>query len=127
MWVPLLFVFLSIIVAPEFANGQTYVYKYEATVMGGLPEMGLARAGVKIRCKVMISADSGNTFILKLVDPEILEFSGIWPKEDFVPATNLTTTLTAQLLTPIKFEYANGVVGKVFTLWTQYKNRVHFR
>uniref|UniRef100_A0A8C3AJM4 Phosvitin n=1 Tax=Cyclopterus lumpus TaxID=8103 RepID=A0A8C3AJM4_CYCLU len=120
MWVPLLaltltlFVFLSIIVAPEFANGQTYVYKYEATVMGGLPEMGLARAGVKIRCKVMISADSGNTFILKLVDPEILEFSGIWPKEDFVPATNLTTTLTAQLLTPIKFEYANGVVGKVF-------------
>uniref|UniRef100_A0A8C3AYQ0 Vitellogenin domain-containing protein n=1 Tax=Cyclopterus lumpus TaxID=8103 RepID=A0A8C3AYQ0_CYCLU len=100
--------------SPEFANGQTYVYKYEATVMGGLPEMGLARAGVKIRCKVMISADSGNTFILKLVDPEILEFSGIWPKEDFVPATNLTTTLTAQLLTPIKFEYANGVVGKVF-------------
>uniref|UniRef100_A0A8C3AJW8 Phosvitin n=1 Tax=Cyclopterus lumpus TaxID=8103 RepID=A0A8C3AJW8_CYCLU len=113
MWVPLLALTLTL-AAPEFANGQTYVYKYEATVMGGLPEMGLARAGVKIRCKVMISADSGNTFILKLVDPEILEFSGIWPKEDFVPATNLTTTLTAQLLTPIKFEYANGVVGKVF-------------
>ncbi|CAB1332314.1 unnamed protein product [Coregonus sp. 'balchen'] len=49
-----------------------------------------------------------------LVDPEIFEYSGIWPKYHFVPAANLTSALAAQLLTPIKFEYANGVVGKVF-------------
>ncbi|XP_059196629.1 vitellogenin-2-like [Centropristis striata] len=100
--------------APEFAAGKTYVYKYEALVMGGLPEEGLARAGVKVRSKVMISAAASDTFLLKLVDPEIFEYSGIWPKDAFLPATKLTSALAAQLLTPIKFEYANGVVGKVF-------------
>ncbi|XP_049442915.1 vitellogenin-2-like isoform X2 [Epinephelus fuscoguttatus] len=100
--------------APEFAAGKTYVYKYEALVMGGLPEEGLARAGVKVRSKVMISAAAADIFMLKLVDPEIFEYSGIWPKDAFIPATKLTSALAAQLLTPIKFEYANGVVGKVF-------------
>ncbi|KAL3047365.1 hypothetical protein OYC64_021558 [Pagothenia borchgrevinki] len=99
---------------PELATGKTYVFKYEALVMGGLPEEGLARAGVKVLSKVMISALSANTFILKLEDPEIFEYSGIWPKDSFTPATKLTSALAAQLLTPIKFEYANGVVGKLF-------------
>uniref|UniRef100_A0A8D0ASY0 Vitellogenin-2-like n=1 Tax=Sander lucioperca TaxID=283035 RepID=A0A8D0ASY0_SANLU len=100
--------------SPEFATGKTYVYKYEAFVMGGLPEDGLARAGVKVISKVLISAAAADTFVLKLVDPEIFEYSGIWPKDAFIPATNLTSALAAQLSTPIKFEYANGVVGKVF-------------
>ena len=51
---------------------------------------------------------------LQLEDPEILEYSGIWPKDSFTPATKLTSALAVQLLTPIKFEYANGVVGKLF-------------
>ncbi|XP_068447342.1 vitellogenin-2-like [Clinocottus analis] len=120
MWVPLLALTWALVacqqtnLAPEFARGQTYVYQYEADVMGGLPEEGLARAGVKVRSKVLISADSTGNFILKLVDTEILEFSGIWPKEDFTPATKLTSTMADQLSTPIRFEYANGVVGKVF-------------
>uniref|UniRef100_A0A8D0AR41 Vitellogenin-2-like n=1 Tax=Sander lucioperca TaxID=283035 RepID=A0A8D0AR41_SANLU len=101
-------------ITPEFATGKTYVYKYEAFVMGGLPEDGLARAGVKVISKVLISAAAADTFVLKLVDPEIFEYSGIWPKDAFIPATNLTSALAAQLSTPIKFEYANGVVGKVF-------------
>nr|AAZ17416.1 vitellogenin B [Morone americana] len=100
--------------APEFAAGKTYVYKYEALIMGGLPEEGLGRAGVKVLSKVLINAASPNTFIVKLVDPEIFEYSGIWPKDAFVPATKLTSALAAQLLTPIKFEYTNGVVGRVF-------------
>uniref|UniRef100_UPI0037E7E08B vitellogenin-2-like n=1 Tax=Semicossyphus pulcher TaxID=241346 RepID=UPI0037E7E08B len=99
---------------PEFAAGKTYVYKYEALLMGGLPEEGLARAGVKVRSKIHISVAAADTFMLKLVDPEIFEYSGIWPKDAFIPATKLTSALAAQLLTPIKFEYANGVVGKVF-------------
>lgn len=48
------------------------------------------------------------------MDPEILEYSGIWPRDVFIPAAKLTSALSNQLLTPIKFEYANGVVGKVF-------------
>lgn len=51
---------------------------------------------------------------LQLEEPEILEYSGLWPKDDFSPATKITSALAAQLTTPIKFEYSNGVVGKVF-------------
>ncbi|KAJ3599338.1 hypothetical protein NHX12_033301 [Muraenolepis orangiensis] len=102
------------LVAPEFAAGKTYMYNYEAVLMGGLPEAGLARAGVKLSSKILISAEAPNTFLLKLVDPQLFEYSGIWPTDPFVPATKLTTMLADQLLTPIKFQYANGVVGRVF-------------
>ncbi|KAJ8010917.1 hypothetical protein DPEC_G00080130 [Dallia pectoralis] len=99
--------------APEFAAGKTHVYKYEALILGGLPEEGLARAGVKIISKVLISAVADKTYLLKLEDPEILEYSGFWPKASFVPAPKLTSALAEQLRTPIKFEYTNGVVGKL--------------
>lgn len=55
-----------------------------------------------------------STFVLQLVDPMLYEYSGIWPTEAYHPAAKLTSALSAQLLTPIKFEYANGVVGKVY-------------
>lgn len=48
------------------------------------------------------------------MEPELFELSGIWPKDPFIPAPKLTSALAAQLMTPIKFEYANGVVGKMF-------------
>ncbi|KAJ8376408.1 hypothetical protein SKAU_G00069880 [Synaphobranchus kaupii] len=99
---------------PDFGTSKTYVYKYEAVVLGGLPEAGLARAGVKVSSKILISGVAQNTYLLKLMDPQIFEYSGIWPTDPFVPATKLTQALAAQLLIPIKFEYANGVVGKVF-------------
>ncbi|XP_041913753.1 vitellogenin-like isoform X4 [Alosa sapidissima] len=100
--------------APEFSPSKTYVYRYEALLLGGLPVEGLAKAGLKVSSKVLISAEAQNTYLLKLADPEILEYSGVWPKDPFVPATKLTSALASQLLIPIKFEYANGVVGKVF-------------
>ncbi|XP_063057820.1 vitellogenin-like isoform X3 [Engraulis encrasicolus] len=100
--------------APEFAASKTYVYKYEALLLGGLPVEGLARAGLKVSSKVLISAVADNIFLLKLAEPEIFEYSGVWPKDPFVPATKLTAALASQLLMPIKFEYVNGVVGKVF-------------
>ncbi|XP_051550339.1 vitellogenin-like [Myxocyprinus asiaticus] len=99
---------------PEFALDKTYVYKYEALLLGGLPHEGLARAGVKVSSKVLLSAVTENTFLMKLLDPLLYEYSGIWPKDSFVPATKLTSALAAELQIPIKFEYANGVVGKVF-------------
>lgn len=42
------------------------MYKYEMMLMGGLPEEGLARAGVKIRSKVAISRADVDSFILKV-------------------------------------------------------------
>lgn len=51
--------------APYFANDKTYEYSYEARLLGGLPEEGLARAGLKIRSKVLIR-NANNAFILKV-------------------------------------------------------------
>ncbi|XP_061095840.1 vitellogenin-like isoform X1 [Conger conger] len=99
---------------PGFGTSKTYVYKYEAVLLGGLPEAGLARAGVKVSSKILISGVAQNTFLLKLMDPQIFEYSGIWPTDPFVPAAKLTEALAAQLLIPIKFEYTNGLVGNVF-------------
>ncbi|KAL1251198.1 hypothetical protein QQF64_018994 [Cirrhinus molitorella] len=99
---------------PEFAPDKTYVYKYEALLLGGLPQEGLARAGIKVSSKVLLSAMTENTFLMKLMDPLLHEYAGIWPKDPFVPATKLTAALAGQLQIPIKFQYTNGVVGKVF-------------
>ncbi|XP_073718320.1 vitellogenin [Misgurnus anguillicaudatus] len=99
---------------PEFAPDKTYVYNYEALLLGGLPQEGLARAGIKVSSKVHLTAVTENNFLMKLMDPVLHEYGGIWPRDSFIPATKLTAALAAQLQIPIKFEYANGVVGKVF-------------
>lgn len=50
---------------PDFANDVTYEYSYEGKIMGGLPEKGLARAGVKIQAKVLIRK-ANNAYFLKV-------------------------------------------------------------
>lgn len=42
------------------------MYKYEAELLGGLPEPGLARAGLKVSSKVLISAGPQNIYMLKV-------------------------------------------------------------
>nr|AAI50473.1 Unknown (protein for MGC:174137) [Danio rerio] len=81
---------------PEFAHDKTYVYKYEALLLGGLPQEGLARAGIKVSSKVLISATTENTYLMKLMDPLLYEYAGTWPKDPFVPATKLTSALFYQ-------------------------------
>uniref|UniRef100_A0A3B1JHJ9 Vitellogenin domain-containing protein n=1 Tax=Astyanax mexicanus TaxID=7994 RepID=A0A3B1JHJ9_ASTMX len=102
------------LVVPEFAAGKTYVYKYEGLLLGGLPQEGLGKAGVKVSSKVLIRAEASTTFLLKLQDPQLFEYAGIWPRDSFSPAAKLLAALNAQLQIPIKFEYANGVVGKIY-------------
>uniref|UniRef100_A0A3B3QI60 Vitellogenin domain-containing protein n=1 Tax=Paramormyrops kingsleyae TaxID=1676925 RepID=A0A3B3QI60_9TELE len=106
---PVILALALALVAPDFSTSKTYVYKYEALLLGGLPNEGLARAGVKIVSKVLISGIAQNTYLLQLSNPEILQYSGNWPKDQFTPAQKLTEALSAQLRTPIKFEYTNGV------------------
>lgn len=65
----------------------------------------------------LIASETANNIIiitLQLVEPELWEYSGIWPKDPLIPAPKLTAALAPQLMIPIKFEYANGVVGKMF-------------
>lgn len=47
------------------------------------------------------------------MEPELYEYSGYWPKDPAVPATKLKAALAPQLAIPIKFEYNNGIVGKL--------------
>uniref|UniRef100_A0AAR2LLU1 Vitellogenin domain-containing protein n=1 Tax=Pygocentrus nattereri TaxID=42514 RepID=A0AAR2LLU1_PYGNA len=105
-------------VVPDFGAGKTYVYNYEGQLLGGLPQEGLGKAGIKVSSKVLLRAEAQNTFVLKLADPQIYEYAGIWPQDRFAPAAKLTEALTADLATPIKFEYANGAV----VLSIQHKN-----
>ena len=55
-----------VLTAPDFAVGKTYVYKYETVLLSGLPEEELARSGLKISSKVLISAIAENMFTLKV-------------------------------------------------------------
>lgn len=55
-----------VLTAPDFAAGKTFVYKYEALLLGGLPEQGLARAGLKVSSKVLINAAEQNIYMLKV-------------------------------------------------------------
>lgn len=56
----------TVFTAPNFSPGKTYVYKYEVSLMTGLPEEGLGKAGVYGNCKFLISAIDQSTFMLKV-------------------------------------------------------------
>lgn len=60
------FINSKILAVPEFTVGKTHVYDYEAELLGGLPEEGLARAGVKIQSKVLIYARTQNNLLVKV-------------------------------------------------------------
>lgn len=60
-----MYAYNKLFLAPEFDSDKTYEYSYEARLMGGLPEEGLARAGVKIFSKVLIHK-ANNVILLKV-------------------------------------------------------------
>uniref|UniRef100_A0A4W3HSQ8 Vitellogenin-like n=1 Tax=Callorhinchus milii TaxID=7868 RepID=A0A4W3HSQ8_CALMI len=103
-----------VIVEPNFSSKTTYIYKYEGVILTGLPEKDLARGGLKIICKVQISSMGQKIHLLKIISPQIQEYSGIWPKAPFRPAQKLTRRLTADLNKPVKFEYNRGRVGNIY-------------
>ncbi|KAJ1171295.1 hypothetical protein NDU88_003158 [Pleurodeles waltl] len=106
----LLFAFVE----PVFSESKTYVFQYEAIILNGLREVGLARSGIKLNCKVEISGFAQKAYLLKITSPEIKEYNGIWPKDPFTRSSNLTQALAAQLSKPVKFEYSNGRVGNMY-------------
>ncbi|XP_078264274.1 vitellogenin-like isoform X3 [Rhinoraja longicauda] len=99
---------------PIFSPKKTYLYHYEGVVLTGLPEDGLAKGGLKITSNVQISSIGHKNHLLKIISPQILEYSGIWPSEGFLPARKLTRMLSAQLVQPVVFEYTRGRVGNLF-------------
>ncbi|KAJ1171286.1 hypothetical protein NDU88_003149 [Pleurodeles waltl] len=120
MWGVILALLVALVVSeqynyePVFSESKTYVFQYEAIILTGLPEVGLARSGMKLNCKVEISGFAQKAYLLKITSPEIKEYIGIWPKDPFTRSSKLTQSIAAQLARPVKFEYSNGRVGTIY-------------
>ncbi|XP_051868477.1 vitellogenin-like isoform X2 [Pristis pectinata] len=98
---------------PVFNIKNTYLYQYSGVVLTGLPENGLAKGGLKITSKVQITSIDHKKHLLKVSSPQIYEYIGIWPDEDFIPSPKLTRKLSPQLSQPVIFEYNRGRVGNI--------------
>ncbi|NXI11782.1 VIT1 protein, partial [Irena cyanogastra] len=98
---------------PDFSENKVYTFDYETTLLSGLPEKGLARAGIRIQSKVEISGIGPKLCLIRIHSVEAAEYNGVWPTSSFSRSLKLTQVLTGQLSSPIKFEYSNGHVGNV--------------
>ncbi|NWS98081.1 VIT1 protein, partial [Mionectes macconnelli] len=98
---------------PDFSENKVYTFDYESTLLSGLPEKGLARAGIRIKSKVEISGIGPKLCLIRIHSIEAGEYNGVWPTSSFSRSLKLTQVLTGQLSNPVKFEYSNGHVGNV--------------
>ncbi|NXM34779.1 VIT2 protein, partial [Oxyruncus cristatus] len=107
----LLFFFL---IEPVFHMGKTYLYGYESVIMHGLPDRGLAMAGVRLTGKLEISRVSQSYHLLQIREPKLEEQNGFWPMDPFIPSLRLSETFATCLSQAFKFEYTEGRVGSIF-------------
>ncbi|NXT03903.1 VIT1 protein, partial [Prunella fulvescens] len=98
---------------PDFSENKVYIFDYETTLLSGLPENGLARAGIRIKSKVEISGIGPKLCLIRIHSIEAAEYNGAWPTSSFSRSLKLSQVLTGQLSNPIKFEYSNGHVGNI--------------
>ncbi|XP_008489046.2 vitellogenin-1-like [Calypte anna] len=98
---------------PDFSENKVYTFNYESVLLSGLPEKGLARAGIRIKSKVEISGIGPKLCLIRIHSVEAAEYNGVWPTSSFARSLKLTQVLTGQLSNPIKFEYSNGHVGNL--------------
>ncbi|NXD91120.1 VIT1 protein, partial [Chaetorhynchus papuensis] len=98
---------------PNFSENKVYTFDYETTLLSGLPEKGLARAGIRIKSKVEISGIGPKLCLIRIHSIEAAEYNGAWPTSSFSRSLKLTQALTGQLSNPVKFEYSSGHVGSI--------------
>uniref|UniRef100_A0A8C4V6Y0 Phosvitin n=1 Tax=Falco tinnunculus TaxID=100819 RepID=A0A8C4V6Y0_FALTI len=101
------------LVEPDFSENKVYTFNYESMLLSGLPEKGLARAGIRIKSKVEVSGIGPKLCLIRVHSIEAAEYNGVWPTSSFSRSLKLTQVLTGQLSNPIKFEYSNGHVGNL--------------
>ncbi|NWT68181.1 VIT2 protein, partial [Prunella himalayana] len=99
---------------PGFNSRKSYLYSYEGWVLNGLQEKNLAKAGVRLSCKLEISGLSESSFLLKIRSPQLEEYNGIWPRDSFTRSSKITQMLSSCLTRPFKFEYSSGRVGNIY-------------
>uniref|UniRef100_A0A8D2MJR5 Phosvitin n=1 Tax=Zonotrichia albicollis TaxID=44394 RepID=A0A8D2MJR5_ZONAL len=105
---------LTLVGKPGFSSKKTYVYSYEGWVLNGLQEKNLAKAGVRLSCKLEISGLSENNYLLKIRSPQLEEYNGIWPRDPFTRSSKITQMVSSCLTRPFKFEYSSGRVGNIY-------------
>ncbi|XP_068056016.1 vitellogenin-2-like [Anomalospiza imberbis] len=99
---------------PGFSSKKSYLYSYEGWVLNGLQEKNLAKAGVRLSCKLEISGLSENTYLLKIRSPQLEEYNGIWPRDTFTRSSKITQMVSSCLTRPFRFEYSSGRVGNIY-------------
>ncbi|KAF1429830.1 Vitellogenin-2, partial [Spheniscus humboldti] len=102
------------LIEPVFQTGKTYLYGYKSFILHGLPDRGLATAGVRLTCKLEISRVSRSDHLLQMRSPKLEEYNGFWPTDPFTPSSRLTETIAACFSQAFKFEYTEGRVGSIF-------------
>uniref|UniRef100_A0A8C6JC36 Uncharacterized protein n=1 Tax=Melopsittacus undulatus TaxID=13146 RepID=A0A8C6JC36_MELUD len=102
------------LVGPIFHTGKTYLYSYESFILHGLPNRGMAMAGVKLTCRVEISHVSHRDHLLQIQSPKLEEYNGFWPTDSFTPSSRLSEILATCFSQAFKFEYTEGRVGSIF-------------
>ncbi|KAM9004450.1 vitellogenin-2-like [Sarcophilus harrisii] len=102
------------IMEPAFNPDKTYVYTYQAVILSGLPERGLARSGLRLTSKLEIGGASQKLYFLKIQFVQLEEYTGIWPKDSFIDSPKLTQTIASGLMQIFKFEYNNGRIGNIY-------------
>ncbi|NXM74798.1 VIT2 protein, partial [Serilophus lunatus] len=106
-----IFLFL---IEPVFHMGKTYLYGYDSVIVHGLPDGGLAMAGVRLTAQLEISRVSHSDHLLQIQSPKLEEHNGFWPMDPFIPSLRLSETVAACLSQAFKFEYTEGRVGNIF-------------
>uniref|UniRef100_A0A8C9UGT8 Vitellogenin-2-like n=1 Tax=Serinus canaria TaxID=9135 RepID=A0A8C9UGT8_SERCA len=99
---------------PGFSSRKSYLYSYEGWVLNGLQEKNLAKAGVRLSCKLEISGLSESVYLLKIRSPQLEEYNGIWPRDPFTRSSKITQMVSSCLTRPFKFEYSSGRVGNIY-------------
>ncbi|NXV81994.1 VIT2 protein, partial [Atlantisia rogersi] len=99
---------------PGFVTRRTHLYSYEGWVLNGLQEKSLAKAGVRVSCKLEISGLSESTYLLKIRSPQVEEYNGIWPRDPFTRSSKITQVVSSCFTRPFKFEYSSGRIGNIY-------------
>ncbi|NXA10038.1 VIT2 protein, partial [Sapayoa aenigma] len=105
---------ISFLIEPVFHMGKAYVYGYDSVLVHGLPDRGLAMAGVRLSSQVEITRVSQSDHLLQIRSPKLEEHNGFWPADPFIPSLRLSETIAACLSQAFKFEYTEGRVGSIF-------------
>ncbi|XP_075616685.1 vitellogenin-2-like [Balearica regulorum gibbericeps] len=99
---------------PGFSGRKSHLYSYEGWVLNGLQEKSLAKAGVRLSCKLEISELSENAYLLKIRSPQFEEYNGIWPRDPFTRSSKITQMVSSCFTRPFKFEYNSGRIGNIY-------------